>query len=221
MVDKVSFDADNRLVIVNEGETSLDAEADLYSAAKRTWKNDSTLNKLRPPFRTVAGDPIGDNRVIGAYFFLQNQAGAGWRIRPYEADHELTIFGNLYAEDSYYPMLVPTLGGYTVAIHIEKSSLTQKLISGSGVTEQDKLDIADKVWDEPREAHKIEGTEGETLSHIISVLTDRWVIDKDNSLLHMYSGGQTPLRTFELLDENGEPVDFSDQNAVIYERRPI
>jgi len=203
MVDKVSFDADNRLVIVNEGETSLDAEADLYSAAKRTWKNDSTLNKLRPPFRTVAGDPIGDNRVIGAYFFLQNQAGAGWRIRPYEADHELTIFGNLYAEDSYYPMLVPTLGGYTVAIHIEKSSLTQKLM------------------DEPREHHKIEGTEGETLSHIVSILTGKWAIDKDNSLLYMYSGDSEPLRTFELLDENGEPVDFSDPNAVIYERRPV
>jgi len=108
-----------------------------------------------------------------------------------------------------------------VSVRSANSAGLQTVVQGSGVTEQDKLDIADKVWDEPREAHKIEGTEGETLSHIVSILTDRWIIDKDNSLLHMYSGGPTPLRTFELLDENGERVDFSEPNAVIYERRPI
>ena len=147
MVEKVTFDAANRLIIVNTGITQLDAETDLYSAAKREWKDDIELNKLRLPFRTVAGDPLGQNREVGAYFFLQNQSGADWRIRPDEADHELVILGNLYAEDSEAPMFVPTLGSYTVTISMERSSLTQVLISGSGVTEQDKVDISNKVWD--------------------------------------------------------------------------
>ncbi len=108
-----------------------------------------------------------------------------------------------------------------VSIRSANSAGMITIVSGSGVTEQDKLDIADKVWDEPREGHDTEGTKGETLTHIISILTGKWVIDKDNSLLHMYSGDLTPLRTFELLDENGALVDFTNPNAVIYERRPV
>ena len=138
MVEKVTFDADNRLIIVNNGIMQLDAEADLYSAAKRMWKDNSTLNKLRLPFRTVAGDPLGQNREIGPYFFLQNQVGSDWRIRPHEADHELTILGNLYAENVSLPIKVPTLGGYTVIISIDKSSLTQVIESNvSGLTEEE------------------------------------------------------------------------------------
>lgn len=123
MAAKVTFDAVNRLIIVNDGVTELDAKIDLYSDAKKTWKEDTTLNKLRLPFRTIAGDPLPGGLIVGAYFFLQNQAG--WRIRPHEADHELIIIGNLYPEDELLPIIVPTLGPYTVTITQERSSLTQ------------------------------------------------------------------------------------------------
>ena len=208
MVEKVIFDADSRLIIVDNGVTSLDAEIDLYSAAKREWKDDPTLNKLKPPFRTVAGDPLGGTRVVGAYFFLQNQVGADWRIRPSEADHELVIVGNLYPEDSTQPMIVPTLGEYTVTVHIEKSSLTQKIISGSGVTQQDKEEIAEEVW-----TH----TDGLKLSDLHDLELGRWKVDTATKQMILYKAdGQTPLVVFDLKDATGKP---SSQD--VYERIPV
>jgi hypothetical protein len=35
MADPVTFDGPNRLIIVNDGETELEAERDIYSAWKR------------------------------------------------------------------------------------------------------------------------------------------------------------------------------------------
>ena len=208
MVEKVIFDADNRLIIVDSGITSLDAEIDLYSAAKREWKDDPILNKLKLPLRTVAGDPLGGSRVVGAYFFLQNQPGADWRIRPSEADHELVIVGNLYSEDPTQPMIIPTLGEYTVTVHIEKSSLTQKIITGSGVTQQDKEDIAVEVW-----TH----TDGLKLSDLHDLELGRWKVDKTTKQMTLYKAdGQTPLITFDLKDAAGQP---SSQD--VYERVPV
>jgi hypothetical protein len=123
MAEKVTFDPVNRLIIVDNGITELDAKVDLYSDAKEDWASDATLNKLRLPFRTIGGDPLGGGLTAGAYFFLQNQNG--WRLRPYEGDHELRIVGNFYPEDAGSPVIVPTLGDYTVLVRLETSSLTQ------------------------------------------------------------------------------------------------
>lgn len=123
MAGKVTFDASNRLIIVQSGITELDVKADLYSDAKEDWKTDAVLNRLRFPFRTVGGDPLGGGITAGAYFFLQNDNG--WRLRPQEADHELTLVGNLYPEDSAQAVVVPTLGAFTVLVRLETSSLTQ------------------------------------------------------------------------------------------------
>lgn len=123
MADKVTFDASNRLIIVDSGITYIDVKVDLYSDAKEDWKSDPVLNRLRFPFRTIGGDPLGGGIFAGAYFFLQNDLG--WRLRPYEGDHELTLFGNLYPEDAALDIVVPTLGSFTVTIRLETSSLTQ------------------------------------------------------------------------------------------------
>lgn len=123
MAEKVTFDPVNRLIIVDSGITELDVKVDLYSDAKEDWKSDATLNKLRFPFRTIGGDPLGGGRFAGAYFFLQNDNG--WRLRPYEGDHELTLVGNFYPEDSAQGIIVPTVGDFTVLVRLETSSLTQ------------------------------------------------------------------------------------------------
>lgn len=133
----VTFDPIDRLVIVTKtpvaGKVALDVGVDLYSDGKEDWRADATLNRLIFPFRTIGGDPIGGGVSVGAYFFLRNDLG--WRIRPYEADHELTLVGNLFAESALLPIVVPTLGDFTVAIRLLTSSLTQQLETGvSGLT---------------------------------------------------------------------------------------
>lgn len=146
---KVTFDGPTRLIAVNSGITSISVEADLYSDWKE-WVLTSDSNGP-PAFRTTGGDPLPGGLELGAYFFLQNQDG--WRIRPQEADHELLVTGNIYPEDGDFPMFVPTLGDFTCIVSIERSGLTQVVLTGSGVTEQDKVDIADRVWDELAVGH--------------------------------------------------------------------
>ena len=202
MVEKVTFDPDNKLIIINDGITSIDVEADMYSAFKRMWKEDSLLNKLRSPFRTVGGDPLSSTLSAGAYFFLQNQAGSDWRIRPYEGDHELTIIGNLYAEDASLPIIVKTLGYFTVSVGLEKSSLTQTPVES---------------WSQVEKGQLLDNVE-----LVKKIMTSRWRIDKSTSLLYIYEGNDSvPLVVLELLDEYGERVDFNKPNPMVYEKRPI
>lgn len=155
MAEKVTFDPVNRLIIVKTGIIELDAKVDLYSDAKEDWKTDATLNKLRFPFRTIGGDPLGQGLTVGAYFFLQNSNG--WRLRPQEADHELRIVGNLYPEDSAQGTIVPTLGGYTVMVRLETSSLTQAT-------------DAETLWTIDLSGSNNPGTAGDVLSKTYSLV---------------------------------------------------
>ena len=146
---KVTFDGNNYLIIVNNGITSLDVKVDLYSDWKE-WVVQGDNSKYYPAFRTVGGDPLSATVSLGDYYFLQNQVGSGWRIRPYESNHVLTITGNLVAEDPDYAMFVQTVSSYNVQIKLVTSSLTQTVniaggSSGSGITEDDMNLIATKV----------------------------------------------------------------------------
>lgn len=124
MASKLTIDMPNRLIVAKPGVTDLDAAIDLYSDLKEDWlANANGETRMEFPVRTIGGDPLGAGLQAGAYFFLRNDLG--WRIRPQEADHELVIVGNLYPESPAYDMFVPTLGAYTVAIKLERASLTQ------------------------------------------------------------------------------------------------
>jgi hypothetical protein len=148
---KATFDPVTKLITLTQapdgnGRVTIDAKIDLYSDAKEDWKTDLNLNKFRFPFTTVGGDDLGGGVQAGAYFFLDN--AAGWRIRPYNAAHYLTIVGNLYGKDPAQPIVVPTAGAFSVIVQFERSSLTQQVQTGggSGLT---LADIAGAVWDEP------------------------------------------------------------------------
>lgn len=64
-----------------------------------------------PAFRSLGGDELGDGISVPAYFFLLN----GWRIRPKEANHTLTITGNLFVDGGGDP-IVSTLGNFNVLV---------------------------------------------------------------------------------------------------------
>lgn len=112
-----TFDGPNKLIIMND--TADFQIKDLYSRWKE-WVLEGTNSTYLPAFRVVGGDPIGGGNSIASYYFLNN--ADGWRIRPYEADYELVITGNLYAEDPLTTMIDPPLGDYTVTVVIERSA---------------------------------------------------------------------------------------------------
>lgn len=74
------------------------------------WHPDNTQWPLA--FSLVGGIPLGSGLFIPPYFFLLN----GWRVRPMESSHNLTITGNLFVDGGGVPV-VSTLGTFQVNVN--------------------------------------------------------------------------------------------------------
>lgn len=107
-----TFDGVNKLIICKSGTTTIPVP-DLYSRWKE-WVALSDNAKYDPAFRIVGGDIIdaAAGTLIPAYTYLAN----GWRIRPQEASHILTVKDGILLVDGGGDPFVATLGTYTVGI---------------------------------------------------------------------------------------------------------
>lgn len=133
----IAFDGSNRIIQLGGGDFAVDA-ADIYA----DWKDWVLAGNAQfpPAFRSIGGDPLGGGASAGAYFFLNNIEG--WRIRPEAVDHELTLSGNLFGEDSGAPVFLPTIGDFQVLLKQVTSSLTQQLSIGSGLSPDQAAQLA-------------------------------------------------------------------------------
>lgn len=122
-MSKVVFDGDNKLIIINTGETVISVKDDLYSEWKR-WKSLDLNSKYLPAMRAVGGDPISSVKDLGSTFFLIN----GWRIRPFEGDHRLVIQGNIFTDPAGDSIVTNTIGGWRIVIEMETSNLVDSTI---------------------------------------------------------------------------------------------
>jgi len=96
--------------------------------------------KYLPAFRAVGGDDLGGGLSIPPYYFLTN----GWRVRPMEADHALTVTGNLFVDGGGDP-IVPTLGTFNVLTKLVVPVQAQG-ISTSGSPAPTAEENAAAVW---------------------------------------------------------------------------
>lgn len=90
-----------------------------------------------------------------------------WQLKFWAGDYTATISGgNLIGGISDDPV-ASTAG---VQVVIIQSAASTMVITGSGVTEQDKDDTAGKVWDESVSDHSVSGSFGEwTKSKLLTV----------------------------------------------------
>ncbi|OGT06108.1 MAG: hypothetical protein A2143_09275 [Gallionellales bacterium RBG_16_57_15] len=107
-----TFNGDSLTITLDSGIATVDVENDLY----KEWKLWQLAGNMRYPqaFRTFGGDALTGAVDAGAYFMFQNQNG--WRIRPPEENITILLTGNIAPEDSTKPILIPTIGTYTVLI---------------------------------------------------------------------------------------------------------
>lgn len=172
---KVTFDGENRLILINEGETEIDVQKDLYSCWKR-WTNQIDNMKFPQALKVIGGDPINATNIITPYFFLTN----GWRIRPYEGDHRLTLNGIILTDDNQDP-LVPTLQAWNISVTRIVPVKSESVLIGSTaptasenatavwgssptafpLSGTDKADIAHRVWNQPTDTIYDPGSFGE------------------------------------------------------------
>lgn len=122
-----TFDGPNKLVILPPGTVSLGV-GDMYSRWKE-WVALGDNLKYRQALRVVGGDPTVGANTISSYFFLMN----GWRVRPQEANHILTVKGTLLDEDGSDPFAA-TIGLWRVRIVQVVPLLAETIMVSTGGT---------------------------------------------------------------------------------------
>jgi hypothetical protein len=112
----VIIDGANRLFILTPGTTNINVK-DVYSRWK-DWVLSGEANWLPAFSESVGGNPIdpGAGTSIPAYLFLIN----GWRFRPHEADHTLSVTGGVLLVEGGGDPFLDTLGDFTVRINYQQ-----------------------------------------------------------------------------------------------------
>lgn len=219
-MSNIIFDGPNKLMVVASGIVELDAEVDIYSDWKE-WLLEGDNSKYLQALRTVGGDPTVGAQSISPYYFLLN----GWRIRPYEGDHMLAVEGNLFVDGGGNPF-VSTVGAYNVLVNLSTSvNAVTDVVTASGieasVSEEDKADIVDGVWDEAQSEHVSAGTFGKYLDSEVSEaggdgLTTSGIADAvwDEILADHQGIGSTAEALDQAATASGLPAEITEQDKL-------
>jgi len=137
---KVTFDGVNKLILVNDGETDLDIQIDLYSAWKE-WMQLEDNMKYFQAINTVGGEPtIGAERLDVTYFLIN-----GWKIKPYSGTYDLVLTGNIFDVDGgtiKVPADVNPLFPNNISINTNTSVIVRLLtteVSSSGTFDPETI----------------------------------------------------------------------------------
>jgi hypothetical protein len=133
----ITFDPVAKRIILDTASTTW---AELYSRSCDWLATDDNV-KYGAVFRQVGSDDLGSGLSIPPYFFLQG----AWRVRPMEADHDLTIDGNGFVDGGGTPV-VRTLGQYQVNVKYVVPVQAQGVLTGVAALN------ATAVWGEKLEA---------------------------------------------------------------------
>ena len=130
-MSKVMFDGVNKIIIVQAGVTEIDFQKDIFSSWK-DWFLEDTNSRFAICLTTTGGEdsvtiPNGEK---GISYFLQND----WKIRPYEGNHRLAVYGNVFCSDNSDPF-VETLGNYKVTISMMVSNIIGNAVGDNSTVE--------------------------------------------------------------------------------------
>ena len=126
----ITIDGATKRIVLDSTDVSA---AQIWTA----WVDWHALNpQWSLAFSLVGGIALGGGLFIPPYFFLLN----GWRVRPMEANHNLTITGNLFVDGGGVPV-VNTLGTFQVNVNYTVPVQAQG-ISTSGGTGPTAAEIA-------------------------------------------------------------------------------
>lgn len=156
MADIVTFDfLALRIVEIDTGGDNELNLVEVYSEWKDWLLADAFRLGYPPAFREVGGDPISLIQSLGTTFFLLN----GWRIRPAERSHKLTIVGNLFTDPAGESVFVPTLGAFTVNTETRVSNLIDLVAPDAGA-------VGSAVWGASQPSVDNAGTIGRVLLEV-------------------------------------------------------
>ena len=126
----ISFNGSTKVMTLSTGTIALSVR-EVWSRWV-DWFLTGDNSKYLPAFQQVGGDSIdeGAGTAIPIYAFLMN----GWKIKPQEANHTLTISGGILLVNGGGDPFNNTVGSYIVRINYQQP--VQAITSGLS-TEQD------------------------------------------------------------------------------------
>jgi hypothetical protein len=148
--------------------------------------------------------------------------------------------GNLVAVDGNGDSMSPIEPTAYTQVIIAQSTSAASVLTGSGVTEQDKLDISDRVWDEAAAGHLDAGKAGSQLwtrmndsydelldisskidnvvvitEEIQDMAENRMVINLSTQCMELYDDtGTVLLKRWPVKNKNGQPITAADLQGV-------
>lgn len=170
---KATYHTDTRLLEITEApvvpagaviaQQTIDVEIDLYSDGKEDWNANIGGNYRGNIFPWVtavsAGQALPGGQAEPAFFRFRNDLG--WRLLPFDSDHELTLLGNFVPFDEGLPVIaarpgrtilvfrdgsqVAQMRTEQVAEAVDQSSRVVELHRRGGLDYQNPWDISDVV----------------------------------------------------------------------------
>ena len=126
----LQFDPSTFRIILDSDSVSA---AEIYSRSA-DWLAVDDNAKYGAVFRQIGGDDLGGGLSIPPYFFLQGL----WRVRPREANHNLTITGNLFVDGGGVPV-VQTLGTFQVNVNYTVPVQAQGINTSGGTLTAEQI----------------------------------------------------------------------------------
>lgn len=135
---KITFDGENRIIIINTDTFTLSIK-ELYASWKE-WARLRDNTKFLPAIRTTGGDPIGVGAYTGDVYFLINN----WRIL---IDHSCNIDGVIYSDD--YPSPFVQAEGTQIVTNKVSSlvSVVAPIVSVDGLVVPTAAEISKATWE--------------------------------------------------------------------------
>jgi hypothetical protein len=124
----ITFDGPNKRMILSTGTVTLSVR-DIYSRWVDWWMT-SDNSKYEQAFSTTGGDDIdvSAGTKIPIYAFLLN----GWRIRPQEANHTLSVTDGILLVSGGGDPFVDTVGSYRVNTRYSQPVQAISFTTGGG-----------------------------------------------------------------------------------------
>ena len=139
----VTFDPTNKLILLPNLSPDYTITAQSIYNDVMDWSDSQEAMDDDPPMRSSGFANLGGGAYSDKIFILQK----GWKLKPYSGTYTLTVTGTLIALDddgNPYDRTVPPDSG-TVIWVFQVTSQGIVSVAGSGVTQQDKEDIANLV----------------------------------------------------------------------------
>ena len=129
---KFEFNGPNKIINVLSPVVDIDVK-ELYSDWKRWVASDTANSKYVQAMKSIGGEPITDTISISPYIEVLN----GWRIKPYDGDYSLSVYGNIFATGGINPFIAANDGNVIVTLEVTSNSLA---VTGEADEIQMKLD---------------------------------------------------------------------------------